>query len=64
MTVSLLDILVAPEWARPEAKDRVIRYLRDLPLEPAHKRKLLGRWGREVSAVLVAEDFDRLRGGA
>jgi len=52
-----------PELLRPEALERVVAFIRSLPLTPATKRKKLGDWALGMKLHLDGSYYRRLAGG-
>jgi len=62
MAASLDDVL-PPEYFRPDRRQDVITFLRDVPIPKELKRQLLGRWARQVGVQLLPADYNQLSGG-
>lgn len=52
------DLLLFPEtFRRPEAKDQVLKWLRDLPLPLEAKKATLTLWAQTYLVMLTQQDW-------
>jgi hypothetical protein len=54
--------VIPVELLDPDAKEKVIAFIRDLPAHPEDKKHLYIEWCRMVGAVLTKEDVDKVLG--
>jgi hypothetical protein len=54
--------VIPVELLDPDAKEKVIALIRDLPAHPEDKKQLYLEWCRMVGAVLTKDDVDKVLG--
>lgn len=57
MTAEIADV-IAGEYMRPQARERVIALLRAVPSSPADRRRLYAQWARAVGVPVALNDLD------
>lgn len=60
MSEESLQGIIDPQLMRPGEKEKVIEFLRGVPIPLVTKRQLLVRWSREVDGAITQADLARL----